>query len=76
MLAKDFKKEESKVQYPCFVQPKLDGMRCLKTGDKMVSRKNKSIDTMGHIALELSNVKSIKIKLKSKFLKQQLHWVN
>src|SRR5690606_30522950 len=30
MLAKDFKKEERKVQYPCFVQPKLDGMRALK----------------------------------------------
>ena len=59
MLAKDFKKEEKKVQYPCFVQPKLDGMRCLKNGLSMVSRKNKSIDTMGHIAEELSQFSGI-----------------
>ena len=29
MLAKDFNKEEHKIKYPCFIQPKLDGMRCL-----------------------------------------------
>jgi DNA ligase-1 len=53
MLAKDFKKEERKVQYPCFVQPKLDGMRALKTGDKIISRKNKPIETMNHIAEDI-----------------------
>ena len=58
-LAKDFKKEESKVRYPCFVQPKLDGMRCLKNGSSMVSRKNKSIDTMGHISQELQDISDI-----------------
>lgn len=56
MLAKDFKKEESKVRYPCFVQPKIDGMRCLKEGSKMISRKNKPIETMNHIAQELQDV--------------------
>jgi DNA ligase-1 len=29
MLAKVFSKEEKKVVYPCFAQPKLDGMRGL-----------------------------------------------
>ena len=29
MLAKDFKKEEKKVEYPVHVQPKFDGVRCL-----------------------------------------------
>ena len=58
-LAKDFKKEERKVRYPCFVQPKIDGMRCLKEGSKMISRKNKPIDTMQHIAQELSDVSVI-----------------
>jgi len=29
MLAKDFEKEKKKVQYPVFVQPKFDGVRCL-----------------------------------------------
>lgn len=59
MLAKDFKKEERKVQYPCFVQPKLDGMRCLKDGLSMVSRKNKPIDTMDHIVPELNQIDDI-----------------
>lgn len=52
-LAKDFKKEESKVRYPCFIQPKLDGLRILKKGNDLVSRKNKKIETLDHIANEL-----------------------
>ena len=53
MLAQDFKKHESKVQYPCFVSPKLDGMRALKDQYMIVSRKNKAITTMSHIESEL-----------------------
>ncbi len=49
MLAKDFKVEESRVKYPCFVQPKLDGMRCLKNNKTLTSRGNKVISTMDHI---------------------------
>jgi DNA ligase-1 len=52
MLAKDFKKEMKKVIYPCYVQPKLDGMRSLGTEDDgFMSRTGKSIDTLGHIVL-------------------------
>ncbi len=29
MLAKDFAKHKKKVTYPCLIQPKLDGLRCL-----------------------------------------------
>lgn len=29
MLASDFEKQKSKVEYPVYVQPKLDGVRCL-----------------------------------------------
>jgi DNA ligase-1 len=54
MLAKDFVKEEKKVVYPALAQPKLDGMRCLKTQEVLRSRKNKVIDTMAHIASELN----------------------
>lgn len=53
MLAEDFKKHESKVSYPCYVQPKLDGMRALKKLNTFVSRKNKVIDTMTHIESQL-----------------------
>lgn len=49
MLAKDFKKEESKVRYPCFVQPKLDGMRALKNNSKIISRKGLPIETLPHL---------------------------
>lgn len=53
MLAKDFKKEEKKVKYPAWVQPKLDGMRCLKEQSLLSSRKAKPITTMNHIASEM-----------------------
>lgn len=29
MLAHDYEKHSDKVRYPCFIQPKLDGVRCL-----------------------------------------------
>jgi len=52
MLAKDFKKEMKKVTFPCFAQPKLDGMRALASiEDGFISRTGKAIDTIGHIVL-------------------------
>lgn len=52
MLAKDYKREFNKVTYPCYVQPKLDGMRALGSdGDQFMSRTGKSIDTIKHIKL-------------------------
>jgi DNA ligase-1 len=52
MLAKDFKKELKKVTYPCYVQPKLDGMRSLGSEeDGFMSRTGKAIDTLNHIVL-------------------------
>ena len=51
MLAKDYKKELKKVTYPCYVQPKLDGMRALAVEEKLISRTGKLIDTLGHINL-------------------------
>lgn len=56
MLAKDFKKESKKVTYPCYVQPKLDGMRCLKKLKTMTSRDNKPITTLPHIANEILEI--------------------
>ena len=53
MLAKSYDKEKKKVKFPCFYQPKLDGMRCIaaKNNGKvsMVSRRGKPIDTVPHI---------------------------
>lgn len=48
MLAQDYKKHMSKVQYPCYVQPKLDGYRMLfnSTTKTMTSRQGKSFETL------------------------------
>lgn len=55
MLAKDYKKEAKKVRFPCYVQPKLDGMRCLSFSEKgmtkKVSRKGEPITTLEHIQI-------------------------
>lgn len=58
MLAKTFEKEEHKIDWStAYIQPKLDGMRCLiiiKDGQaKMMSRTGKEITTLKHIANEL-----------------------
>lgn len=55
MLAKEFGKEKHKIDWDnCWVQPKLDGMRCLSfPGNKKMSRKNTPIDTMDHIVVNL-----------------------
>ncbi len=53
MLAKSFDKEKKKIDWAnAYVQPKLDGMRCLDTPKGKISRKNKSIDTVNHIQID------------------------
>jgi len=53
MLAKDYNKERNKVIFPCFIQPKLDGMRALYVDNKLITRKGKEIATMDHICEDL-----------------------
>lgn len=50
MLAKDYKKEAKKVKFPCYVQPKLDGMRSLHDNG-FISRTGKAVETLGHIVI-------------------------
>jgi len=59
MLAKDYKKESKKVKFPCYGQPKLDGMRALVNQNSMISRKGVKIDTMDHILTETSSVSEV-----------------
>lgn len=64
MLAKSFKDEEKKVEWDkAYVQPKLDGMRCLAfidNGDvELMSRDGKTIQGLDHIRKELSSIKGI-----------------
>lgn len=53
MLAKVYEKEAHKIDWSsAWVQPKLDGMRCLDTYKGKISRKNTPIDTMDHIVFD------------------------
>lgn len=61
MLATDWKKVKS-VTYPCLIQPKLDGVRCLMIvgasrdeGIKFLSRSGKEYTTLGHIAKDVED---------------------
>lgn len=61
MLAKDFKKEEKKIDWKdAYEQPKFDGMRCLSIIDNegvtLMSRDGKIINTVEHISFELSHI--------------------
>ena len=58
MLAHDFHKREKDISFPCFAQPKLDGVRLLAkvnslTEISFISRTGKEITTLNHIDLEL-----------------------
>jgi DNA ligase 1 len=57
MLAFDIEKKKNHVTYPAYVQPKLDGFRCIAVvvdGEaKLFSRTQKEITTLPHIIAEL-----------------------
>lgn len=58
MLAKDFEKEKHKIEYPCFIQPKLDGMRALGVNG-LTSRGGKAITTLKHIENAIEDIDTI-----------------
>jgi DNA ligase-1 len=63
MLAKSYNDEKKKIDWSnCFIQPKLDGMRCLahikSNGDvTLISRDGKIITNMEHIMDDLSTIR-------------------
>lgn len=62
MLAHDGNKRSHDIVYPCYVQPKLDGLRCLVTFDVsgnpiFNSRGNKTYPIQGTIAEQLSELR-------------------
>ncbi len=64
MLAQSYEKHAKKyLKYPCYVQPKLDGLRCIATrteeGVKLWFRSGKEITTMNHIAKELELIMKV-----------------
>jgi len=57
MLAMDYKKRGHNIVYPAFVQPKLDGVRCIatRTGDKIkyTSREENEFTAVSHLTPHL-----------------------
>jgi DNA ligase-1 len=49
MLAKKWEDQRDKINFPCMVQPKLDGVRCLATKDGLFSRGRKIIEACQHV---------------------------
>jgi len=54
MLA--LKADLSTIEYPVYAQNKLDGVRCMTTDNKLMSRKNKEFTTIKHIKLPEGHV--------------------
>ena len=54
MLAQPYDKK--KVKFPCFVQPKLDGIRALYYRGALWSRKGKMFTTLDHIVSDLKDI--------------------
>ncbi len=63
MLAKVYDDHKDKVKFPCYIQPKLDGMRALSVGSDLYSRKGKPIDTVSHIQFEIVKLFGYKTQL-------------
>lgn len=53
MLAHDFQKRSKDIKYPCFVQAKLDGVRCIFRNGVLTSRQGKVFPNLEHITKEL-----------------------
>jgi len=53
MLAHKYDEHKSKIQFPCIIQPKLDGIRNLSTIDGFFSRGRKKFTSCTHIREEL-----------------------
>lgn len=49
MLAEKWEDHKDKLQYPVYVQPKLDGIRCIATKDGLFSRNGKPIVAVPHV---------------------------
>lgn len=56
MLALNYSKRGHDIHFPCSIQPKVDGIRCIYYDGKFFSRKGKEFTTLGHIATDLTNI--------------------
>ena len=54
MLAHDFNKRGHNIKFPCYVQRKYDGTRCIAIGGGLFSRMRKAFPNLEHIKAELA----------------------
>jgi DNA ligase-1 len=73
MLAKDYNDYKSKLVYPVFVQPKLDGLRCITDGSKLLSRNNKEYVSCPHILRAIETFSSCFAEHGIRFLDGELY---
>jgi len=65
MLAQDFNKHSKKIIYPCYIQPKLDGYRCIFSNGKLYSRNGKEYSIMynSNLHKELLELQKINVNI-------------
>jgi DNA ligase-1 len=56
MLALDYHKRKHDISFPCYVQPKLNGVRCIYQNGKFMSRKGKEFTTLSHLLPEVKGL--------------------
>ena len=56
MLALDYNKYSKNIEFPSFIQPKLDGVRCIFYKNDLVSRTGKVFTGLRHILEELQDL--------------------
>jgi len=59
MLAHDYHKRGKDIKFPCFVQPKLDGVRCIFRNGVLTSRQGKVFPNLEHITKDLEGCQMI-----------------
>lgn len=58
MLAYDYKKKKEYIKFPCYVQPKLDGVRAVGVGINFYSRNWIKFPELDHIRDEMSKIET------------------
>jgi len=56
MLAQPYEKRKHDIKFPCYVQPKLNGVRCIFQNGKFISRSGKEYTTLEHLRPELEKL--------------------
>lgn len=60
MLAHNYTDHDSKIKFPCIIQPKIDGVRCLAIpNDGLYSRNKKIFNNLDYILKEVSSINLI-----------------